>query len=146
MLFGKRAKRIQRILIVEDEPLIAFDSEHVLTEAGYQVIATVDSVEGAIEIIKSTKFDLALVDLGLTDGGNGVEVAAAARREGVQVLFVTGRCPRGGESLGIGCLEKPFTQKDLRVALEIIETLLTRGSVKKVPPGLVLYADNASAA
>lgn len=146
MLFGKRAKRIQRILIVEDEPLIAFDTEHMLIEAGYQVIATVDSVAGAIEIIQNTKFDLALVDLGLTDGGNGVEVAAAARREGVQVLFVTGRCPRGGESLGIGCLEKPFAQKDLRAALEIIETLLARGSVKKVPPGLVLYADSASAA
>jgi DNA-binding response OmpR family regulator len=146
MLFGKRAKKIQRILIVEDEPLIAFDTEHVLIEAGYDVVGTVDSVEAALEVIKDKKLDLALVDLGLTDGGNGVEVAAAARQAGLQVLFVTGRCPKGGESLGIGCLEKPFTQKDLRAAIEAIETLLARGSVKKVPPGLRLYADNASAA
>lgn len=146
MLFGKRARRIQRILIVEDEPLVAFDIEHVLAEAGCEVVATVDSVEGAIDVIKSKAVDLALVDLGLTDGGNGVEVAAAARRQGMQVLFITGRCPRGGESLGIGCLEKPFGQKDLRAALEAIETLLARGSVKKVPPGLVLYTDSASAA
>lgn len=146
MLFGKRAKKIQRILIVEDEPLIAFDTEHVLIEAGYDVVGTVDSVEAALEVIKDKKLDLALVDLGLTDGGNGVEVAAAARQAGLQVLFVTGRCPKGGESLGIGCLEKPFTQKDLRGAIEAIETLLARGSVKKVPPGLRLYADNASAA
>lgn len=146
MLFGKRARKIQRILIVEDEPLIAFDTEHVLTEVGYQVVGTVDTVDAALEVIASKKIDLALVDLGLTDGGSGVEVAAAARRAGLQVLFVTGRCPKGGESLGIGCLEKPFTQKDLRGAIEAIETLLTRGSVKKVPPGLRLYADNASAA
>ena len=146
MLFGRKSKRIQRILIVEDEPLIAFDTEHVLVEAGYQVVATVDSVEAALEVIKDKKVDLALIDLGLTDGGNGVEVAAAARREGMQVLFVTGRCPRGGESLGIGCLEKPFTQKDLRAAIEAVETLLARGSVKKLPQGLVLYADSASAA
>lgn len=146
MLFGKKSKRVHRILIVEDEPLIAFDTEHVLTDAGYTVVATVDNVEAALEVIKTEKIDLALVDLGLTDGGNGVEVAAAARREGVQVLFVTGRCPRGGESLGVGCLEKPFSQRDLRAAIEAIETLLCRGSVRKVPPGLVLYTDNASAA
>ena len=146
MLFAKRRKRINRILIVEDEPLIAFDTEHALTDAGYEVVATVDSVHAAIAAIQEEKVDLALVDLGLTDGGNGVEVAAAARREGMHVLFVTGRCPRGAESLGIGCLEKPFAQKDLRAAIEAIETLLARGSVKKVPPGLILYTDNASAA
>ena len=146
MLFTKKVHRFKRILIVEDEPLIAFDTEHVLTDAGYQVVATVDSVEGALAVIAKEKLDLLLVDLGLTDGGNGVEVAAAARREGMHVLFITGRCPKGAESLGIGCLEKPFTQKDLRAAIEAIEILLTHGSVKKVPPGLRLYAENASAA
>lgn len=146
MLFGKKAQRIRRILIVEDEPLIAFDTEHVLAEAGYEVVATVDSVEAAVEIVEKDGLDLLLVDLGLTDGGNGVEVAAAARRKGMHVLFITGRCPKGAESLGIGCLEKPFTQKDLRAAIEAIETLLSRGSVKKVPAGLTLYIENASAA
>ena len=146
MLFGKKRKKIRRILIVEDEPLIAFDTEHALVESGYEIVATVDSVAAAMETVAEHSIDLALVDLGLTDGGNGVEVAAAARREGVHVLFVTGRCPRGAESLGIGCLEKPFSQKDLRAAIEAIETLLARGSVKKVPPGLILYTDSASAA
>ncbi|MFD1612002.1 response regulator [Sphingomonas tabacisoli] len=146
MLFGKKAKKIRRILIVEDEPLVAFDTEHALTDAGYEVVGTVDSVEGALDMVKSAKIDLALVDLGLTDGGNGVEVAAAARREGMHVLFVTGRCPKGAASLGLGCLEKPFSQKDLRAAIEALETLLTRGSVKKVPPGLTIYEDSASAA
>lgn len=146
MLFGKKARKIQRILIVEDEPLVAFDTEHVLAEAGYEVVATVDSVEGANEVIDKVQFDLALVDLGLTDGGNGVEVAAAARRKGIHVLFVTARCPRGAESLGIGCLEKPVAARDMKAAIEAIETLLSRGSVKKVPQGLKLYTDNASAA
>jgi DNA-binding response OmpR family regulator len=146
MLFGRKSKKIQRILIVEDEALVAFDTEHALSEAGYQVVGTVDSVEAALDMVARQKIDLALVDLGLTDGGNGVEVAAAARRQGMHVLFVTGRCPKGAESLGIGCLEKPFSQKDLKAAIEAIETLLTRGSVKKVPPGLTLFADSASAA
>lgn len=146
MLFGKRAKKIRRILIVEDEALIAFDTEHALTEFGYEVVGTVDSVESALELIEKEKLDLALVDLGLTDGGNGVEVAAAARRAGLHVLFVTGRCPKGAESLGIGCLEKPFTHRDLRAAIEAIDTLIARGTVKKAPAGLTLFIDNASAA
>ena len=146
MLFGRKVHRIKRILIVEDEPLIAFDTEHALTESGYQIVGTVDTVEAALEIVAKEKLDLLLVDLGLTDGGNGVEVAAGARRHGMHVLFVTGRCPKGAESLGIGCLEKPFSQRDLKAAIEAIETLLSRGSVKKVPPGLTLFVENASAA
>jgi two-component system, response regulator PdtaR len=146
MLFARKAQRIKKILIVEDEPLVAFDTEHALTEAGFEVVGTVDSVDAALELVRHKSIDLALVDLGLTDGGNGVEVAAEARRFGMHVLFVTGRCPVGAESLGIGCLEKPFSQRDLRSAIETIETLLARGSVKKVPPGLTIFQDSASAA
>ena len=146
MLFARKALRIKRILIVEDEPLIAFDTEYALTEAGFEVVATVDNVASAIAVIAKEKLDLLLVDLGLTDGGSGVEVAAAARAHGMHVLFVTGRCPKGAESLGIGCLEKPFTHRDLKAAIEAVETLLSRGSVKKLPNGLTLYVENASAA
>lgn len=146
MLFAKKAQRIKKILIVEDEALVAFDAEHFLIDSGFDVVGTVDTVEAALAIVEKKSFDLALVDLGLTDGGNGVEVAAAARRAGLHVLFITGRCPKGAESLGIGCLEKPFTLRDLRGAIDAIETLLSRGSVKKVPPGLTLFVDNATAA
>ena len=146
MLFARKAHRIKRILIVEDEPLIAFDTEYALTDAGFEVVATVDNVSAAVEVIEKEKLDLLLVDLGLTDGGSGVEVAAAARRNSMHVLFVTGRCPKGAESLGIGCLEKPFTHKDLKAAIEAVETLLSRGVVKKGPAGLTLYTENASAA
>ena len=40
MLFGKRNRVVKRILIVEDEPLTAFDNETMLTDAGYEVVAT----------------------------------------------------------------------------------------------------------
>ena len=38
MLFGKRERLIRRILIVEDEPLVAFDNEYLLKDAGYEVV------------------------------------------------------------------------------------------------------------
>ena len=43
MLFVKRKRLIERILLVEDEPLVAFDTEHFLTHEGFEVVATVDS-------------------------------------------------------------------------------------------------------
>jgi two-component system, response regulator PdtaR len=144
MLFAKKARRVKRILIVEDEPLVAFDTEHQLTDAGYIVTGTVDSVDEALAAIRQGRIDLVLVDLGLIDGGNGVEVAAAARREGMHVLFVTGRCPKGAESLGIGCLEKPYGVKDLKASLEAVNALLAGTPVKKLPPGLTLYQATAA--
>src|SRR4051812_44355026 len=42
MLFGKRKQVVKRILIVEDEPLTAFDNENILGDAGYEIVATID--------------------------------------------------------------------------------------------------------
>lgn len=141
MLFAKKARRLQRILIVEDEPLVAFDNEHLLTEAGYQVVATVDSVAAARDVLAAgPALDLVLVDVGLADG-SGVEVAHAARAADAPVLFVTGQCPEEAQRLGVGCLSKPYSSRDLRAALDAIDTLLSGGKVGKTPPGLILYGD-----
>src|ERR671916_556112 len=51
MLFGKRERAIRRILIVEDEPLVAFDNEHLLRECGYEVVATVDTLAEAVRVL-----------------------------------------------------------------------------------------------
>ena len=51
MLFGKRKRVVKRILIVEDEPLIAFDNETMLADEGYEVVATVDTFAEAIETL-----------------------------------------------------------------------------------------------
>ena len=77
MLFGKRERTLKRILIVEDEPLVAFDNEHFLREAGYEIVATVDSVTDAVEAM-GNGVDLVLADVKLSDGGNGGDVARAA--------------------------------------------------------------------
>ena len=51
MLFGKRKRIVKRILIVEDEPLTAFDNENMLGDCGYEIVATVDDFDEAIEIL-----------------------------------------------------------------------------------------------
>jgi len=48
MLFGKRDRVVNRILIVEDEPLTAFDNETMIADAGYEVVATLDRYSDAV--------------------------------------------------------------------------------------------------
>ena len=141
MLFGKRERKIGRILIVEDEPLVAFDNEHLLGEAGYEVVATVDSLADAEEALNAGEVDLVLSDITLNGDGDGLDVARAARAKGVPVLFVTGNCPEEAPSLAIGWLAKPYTSRMLRSALDAVDRKLQGRTVKRVPAGLRLYGD-----
>ena len=139
MLFGKRERTIRRILVVEDEPLVAFDNEHLLEEAGYEVVATVDNLAEATRVIQEEELDLVLSDIKLSGDGDGLDVARAAAAKSVPVLFVTGNCPAQAQPLGIGCLAKPYTDKMLKNALDTLDDKLQGRKVKKLPPGLSLY-------
>jgi DNA-binding response OmpR family regulator len=139
MLFSKRERTIRRIVIVEDEPLVAFDSEHMLGEAGYEVVATVENLAEATRVIQEEKIDLILSDIKLNGDGDGMDVARAAAAKGVPVLFVTGNCPLEAQTLGVGCLAKPYTEKTLKAALEALDQRLQGRTVKKLPAGLHLY-------
>ena len=72
MLFGKRKRIVNRILIVEDEPLTAFDNEVMLGDLGYEVVATLDSFEDAIELLDREKIDLILSDFRLLEPAHRV--------------------------------------------------------------------------
>jgi DNA-binding response OmpR family regulator len=140
MLFAKRAPILKRLLIVEDEALVAFDNEHFLGDNGFDVVATVDNVAAAVSIIATTQLDLVLADISLSDNGNGLDVARAAQERGVPVLFVTGSCPAEARALAIGCLAKPYSQRDLRSAIEAVGETLTGVKVRRAPPGLSIFA------
>ena len=140
MLFSKRERLIRRILIVEDEPLIAFDNEHFLAEAGYDVVATVDEVGEAARVLADEEVHLVLTDISLRGHGSGLDVARAAGERNVPVLFVSGACPVEAQTLAVGCLSKPYTDKMLKAALEALDRKLSGDQVKRLPAGLSLYA------
>lgn len=140
MLFGKRERTIRRIVVVEDEPLVAFDNEHLLSDAGYEVVATVDNLADAARVIREEEgIDLVLTDVTLNGDGNGMDVARAAAAKGVPVLFVTGACPPQAQTLAVGCLAKPYTEKTMKAALDALDRKLQGQKVKKLPAGLSLY-------
>lgn len=139
MLFGRRKRVVERLLIVEDEPLIAFDNERFLIDEGYVVVGTVDNVADAAAVIAGgAAIDLVLSDISLADG-SGLDVARAARAAGLNVLFVTGDCPPEGKALAHGWLAKPYDPRHLAQAITIIDQLLQGDAPKRLPSGLTLF-------
>lgn len=138
MLFGKRKRIVNRILIVEDEPLTAFDNENLIGDAGYEVVATVDRFADAIETLDKDQVDLILSDVRLTGERTGIDLAREARRRGIPVLFVTGAPPEDALELAIGVLMKPYTDRTLKSALTAVDCYLA-GKKARPPRGLTLF-------
>lgn len=141
MPFGSEAGKIQKLLVVEDEPLIAFDNEHFLGTHGYTVVGTIDNAAEARALIAEGGIDLVLCDVTLNggDGGSGRDVAIAARQAGIAVLFVTATCPTDARDIAVGCLAKPYNSKDLKLAIEAVAAQIEGKKPKRVPKGLMLY-------
>ncbi len=118
MLFGHRPTCIKRLLIIEDDPLTAFDNEHTLKIGGYDIVATVDPGEAAVAIMAAEPIDALVLDLGLAGHMTGREVARLARDRGIAVLLVTGQCPADAEEIAIACLGKPHSASALVVGPE----------------------------
>ena len=145
MIFGKKERAIQRILVVEDEPLVAFDNEHLLQDAGYEVVATVDTLEDALRVIEEAEeLDLVMADINLTGEGSGIEVAQAAYSRGIAVMFVTGDCPGHAREYAVGCLSKPYSDRVLKNAIDAIDAVLRGDEVKKTPEQLTIFARDAA--
>jgi len=139
MLFGKRKSVVKRILIVEDEPLTAFDNEMMIADLGYDVVATLDSFENAIALLDREDIDLVLSDLRLSGEQSGIDLARAARSRGIPVLFATGHeVPQEARPFAVGCLMKPYTERQLKNALAAVDRLVA-GEEVKAPRGLELY-------
>ena len=143
MLFGKRKRHVKRILVVEDEPLTAFDNEKLLNDFGYEVVATHDDFEEALATLDREQVDLILSDVRLSGSRSGIDLAIEAKRRGVPVLFVTGHPPDNACDIALGCLMKPYNDRTLKAALETIEKHLCGDKVKP-PKGLTIYTPTAS--
>ncbi len=139
MMFGRKKRQLERLLIAEDEPLIAFDNERFLADSGFQVIATVDNVAEAVALINGgTGIDLVLADISLSDG-SGIDVAKAAFDRGIKVMFVTGEFPDTARDICVGCLAKPYQQRDLLLAIDAIEAVMGGDEPRRLPGGFRLF-------
>jgi len=138
MLFGRRKRVVKRILIVEDEPLTAFDTETMLADFGYEVVATVDDFEEAIEQLEREVVHLLIADVRLHGEDLGFELARNAQTRGVPTLLATGHELPPPNSQALGCLKKPYSERLLKQALDAVDRHL-QGEKVKPPEGLELY-------
>jgi DNA-binding response OmpR family regulator len=112
VLGGKSVAR--RVLIVEDEPLLAMNMEDMLTELGHFVIATATRIDKALSLADGSEFDLAVLDINLA-GSNTFKVAGILRKRGIPFIFTSGYGPDGlvDGYRGAHLLTKPFGLSDL---------------------------------
>lgn len=139
MLFASRPSCIKRLLVIEDDPLVAFDYEHTLQHSGYAVVATVDSGEAAVAVMAAEAVDAIVLDLGLAGHMSGREVARLARDRGIAVLLVTGQCPEDAADIALACLNKPHSTAALVGALRAIETMICKNKAPRKVSGLQTY-------
>jgi DNA-binding response OmpR family regulator len=78
----------KRVLIVEDEPVIALDYATQLVQAGAKVVATCATVQGAVDCLREKPIDVAVIDFVLADG-NSERLQAALKRQHIPFVVVS---------------------------------------------------------
>jgi DNA-binding response OmpR family regulator len=121
-----------KVLIVEDDFMIADCLEEILVDAGYSVCGIASGVDEAIRMGEEHRPDLAVIDLRLADGRYGTEVAAALNvRGGLGVLYVTGDAhhPMLIDADGDACMSKPYSANSIVAALRIVSERMSKFAV-----------------
>lgn len=112
-----------RILIVEDEFLVAMTIEEILLEAGHEIVGLVATGEEAIQAGASLRPDLVLMDIRLVGQMTGIEAALELSEKGIPSLFATSHSDQGTRASGeranpVGWLAKPFSEAEVVSAVE----------------------------
>lgn len=114
-----------KILIVEDNVIIADDMQSMLEEIGYEVVDNVIVYEQAIEVLKNNHVDLVLIDIILASDKTGIDLGKHIRKNyNIPFIFVTSNSDKATVENAKtvkpdGYLVKPFEQQDLYTSIEI---------------------------
>ncbi len=131
-----------KIMIVENDAMIADYLEDVLNDAGYDVCGIAPDVDSAIALGRSCNPDLGIIDLRLSDGRLGTEVAAAlCPGTSFGALYSTGNPdhPMLRDALGVACLAKPYTPDALVAALGLVrQRMMGQATPASLPNGFRL--------
>jgi CheY-like chemotaxis protein len=126
---------VLKVLIAEDDLMIADLADEILVSGGYQVCGIARTVAEAVAMAQHHKPDLALLDLRLADGGLGTEIAAQLLPLGrLGVLYATGNISQVVLTTADGdaCLSKPYSSADLLRGLELVTEIVATS--KALPP------------
>ncbi len=109
----------KRILVVEDEAMVAMLIEDMLTDLGCQVVGPAMRLEHALQLAETGALDAAILDINL-GGVRSDPVAEILERRRVPTLFVTGYGQGGRPGRSDRILQKPYREAELRDALQAL--------------------------
>ncbi len=123
-----------RILIVEDDRLLAAGLAMMVESAGHEVVGHAATVRAAMDLARTHTPDLTLMDIDLGLGGSGIAAARGMKKHhGLVSLFVTEHPERARQATdaALGVLAKPYDHVTVQRTLDVVSALLAR----RRPPG-----------
>jgi CheY-like chemotaxis protein len=110
-----------RVLIVEDEMLVAMNIEDMLLELGHEVAGLAGRLAPALALAREAAFDIAMLDVNLA-GEQSFPIAEALAERGIPYLFATGYGAKGvaEEHRHAPIIQKPFRARELDQALRAL--------------------------
>jgi len=114
-----------KILIVEDETIVALDIKRRLEKLGYQVTGLAAKAKQVLELVEHDYPDIILMDIHLNDTLDGIDIANLINQKyRIPVIFVTAysedsTMSRASQARPYGYLLKPFSERDLYAVIRI---------------------------
>lgn len=131
---------MKRIIIIEDEAIIAIEIQSTLEDLGYKVVGRAMNGDRALDLLANTPCDLVLLDIHIKGTRSGIDLAHLIN-EKYQIPFVfitsfadTATVAKASETMPYGYIVKPFTDKDLRSNIAV--ALARAASEEKKNAGL----------
>ena len=121
--YDEMAKSVSgRVMIIEDEAIIAVDLEGIVSEMGHQVTGVARTEQGALDLAKREKPDLILSDIQLADNSSGIDAVnrIVAGDADIPVIFITAfpeRLLTGEGPEPAFLISKPYTEDQVRSAV-----------------------------
>ncbi|WP_269513330.1 response regulator [Brevundimonas subvibrioides] len=125
-----------RVMIVEDQAILAMELELILGDAGCDVVGCAMDRDGALEIAERERPTLALVDVNLLDGMTGPQIARRLVSEyGTTVVFLTANPEQipDGFAGALGAVCKPFDDDTIRAVVAFASRFITDRTVGEAP-------------
>lgn len=128
-----------KIMIVEDEALLALELEYEIEASGHEVVGIAADKSAALELLDRTTPSFAFVDIHLNDGPTGIEIGRRLQEIGTPYVFVTGNVKRIPDDFAgaLGAIEKPYSMNGLQNALNYISGVIEGNAGSPPPPSLV---------
>lgn len=114
-----------KILIIEDEPLIARDLKRICVNLGYQVVGIAYKGSQALDMLHSRSYDLVLTDINIKSHQDGIDIGNIIREKyDKPFIYVTSfadanTLSRAKETTPNGYVVKPFDERDIYSSIEI---------------------------